>query len=281
MSGNPIDGTQEALETNRRRWNELALLHPRTAFYRLDAIRAGATSLHRLELDEVGPVDGKTLLHLQCHIGTETVSWARQGARVTGIDFADEAVRAARVLAAECGVEAQFVQSSIDDLPEQLDGTFDVVFTSWGVIGWLPDLRHWGQVVAHFLRPGGIFYMAEGHPFAWTFDDEAADLRTRYPYFGGGRPQAFEFDGSYADREEAVVNRRTYEWTWTLGDVVNSLLDAGLAIDFLHEHDRVSFQMLPVLELDQDDPDEPGRWYRMPRGLSSIPLSFSIRARKP
>ncbi|MFY9615514.1 MAG: class I SAM-dependent methyltransferase [Candidatus Dormiibacterota bacterium] len=274
----------EYLEVNKRRWNELARLHPGTAFYDLDRLRGGGSSLHRLEIDEVGPVEGRRLLHLQCHIGTETVSWARLGALVTGVDFAEAAIDEARRLAAACGVDATFVLSSIDDLPNNLDGTFDIVFTSWGVIGWLPDLGHWAEVVAHFLEPGGAFYIAEGHPVAWTFDDESsdlADLKVRYDYFPGHFPQQFESQGSYADREEAVVNRRTYEWTWTLGQVVSALAGAGLVIEFVHEHDRIPFQMLPILELDEDDPDEPGRWYRMPPGRPRIPLSFSIRARRP
>ncbi|HEV3233481.1 MAG TPA: class I SAM-dependent methyltransferase [Candidatus Dormibacteraeota bacterium] len=271
----------EYLEVNKRRWNELARLHPGTAFYDLDRLRGGGSSLHRLEVDEVGPVEGRRLLHLQCHIGTETVSWARLGALVTGVDFAEAAVDEARRLAAACAVDATFVLSAIDDLPNNLDGTFDIVFTSWGVIGWLPDLGHWAEVVAHFLEPGGVFYIAEGHPVAWTFDDESPDLAVRYDYFPGHFPQEFESQGSYADREEAVVNRRTYEWTWTLGQVVSALADAGLVIEFVHEHDRITFQMLPILELDEDDPDEPGRWYRMPPGRPRIPLSFSIRARRP
>ena len=271
----------EYLEVNRKRWNELARMHPQTAFYNLDRLRAGGSSLHRLEIDEVGPVDGKRLLHLQCHIGTETVSWARLGAEVTGVDFAEAAVEEARRLASACGVAAQFVCSTVDELAEALDQRFDVVFTSWGVIGWLPNIENWGRVVAHFLEPGGIFYVAESHPFAWTLDDEGAELTPKYDYFPGQFPQEFDSQGSYADREEAVVNRRTYEWTWTLGQVINALVEAGLEIEFLHEHDRVTFQMLSMLELDQNDPDEPGRWYRMPADKPAIPLSFSIRAHKP
>lgn len=271
----------DALEVNRRRWNELARLHPGTAFYGLDRIRAGASSLHRLEIDEVGPVDGRRLLHLRCHIGTETVSWAREGAIVTGVDFAESAIEEARRLAADCGVRATFVNSSIDDLPQHLEGVFDVVFTSWGVLGWLPDLSSWARVVAHFLAPGGVFYIAEGHPFAWTMDDRAAALTPMYGYFSAGAPTEFDSDGSYADRGHPVVNRRSLEWTWSLGEVVSSVADAGLLIEFLHEHARVPFQMLDSLVLDDEDADEPGRWYRLPEGMPTMPLSFSIRARSP
>src|SRR5262249_20693055 len=141
--------------------------------------------LDAIEQAALGDVTGKSLLHLQCHFGLDTLSWARQGARVTGVDFAEDAVREARALAGVLGLQGTFVHSDIDDLPQRLDVTFDIVFTSHGVLCWLPDLERWAHVIAHFLRPGGLFYIIEAHPFALVFDDERKDreLRPRYPYF--------------------------------------------------------------------------------------------------
>ena len=135
-------------------------------------------------------MEGKRLLHLQCHIGTETVSWARLRAEVTGVDFAEAAIDEARKLAADCDLPVRFVCSTVDDLPEALDARFDIVFTSWGVIGWLPDLEHWAGVVAHFLEPGGLFYIAESHPFAWTLDDAGDQPVLKYEYFPGRFPRS-------------------------------------------------------------------------------------------
>lgn len=268
----------EGMALNRRHWDELADLHPATDFYNfyLDRMRAGGTSLHALEIAEVGDVDGLDLMHLQCHIGTESISWARRGARVTGVDFSANALTQARRLAAELGAHVDFVESNVYDLPDNLEARFDVVFQSWGVLGWLPDLPAWGRVVAHFLRPGGLYYIAEGHPFAWTLDDEADVAAPRYPYFGGPA-MSEEADGSYADREAHIQNRETVTWPFELGGVVNALVDAGLRIEFLHEHPRVPFQMLQVLIRDETT-DE--RWWRVPKGMPDLPLSFSLRARR-
>lgn len=269
----------EYLEANRRRWNEVAAIHAASDFYNLDRLRSGGSSLHRLEIEEVGEVTGKTLLHLQCHIGTESVSWARLGARVTGVDFAEKALQEARRLATDCDVDARFVQANIYDLPETLADTFDVVFTSWGVLGWLPDIAGWARVVGRFLAPGGVFYVAEGHPFGWVFDDHSQRLEVRYPYFWGDDPIREEMVGTYADPTAEVANRVEYNWGFSLGEVVSSLIDAGLRIQFVHEFPRVPWQMLPILVLDEGG-DEPGRWYRMPPGTPALPLSFSIRAIK-
>src|SRR5512136_2825848 len=139
-------------------------IHVRSPFYDVAGFKAGKNSLKSVELAEVGDVGGKRLLHLQCHFGMDTLSWARLGARVTGVDYAPQAIDLARELAREAGLEADFICASIYDLPERLTGTFDIVFTSYGVLCWLPDLPAWGRVIAHFLRPGGIFYIADGHP---------------------------------------------------------------------------------------------------------------------
>jgi len=162
-------GMDEYLAANRALWDEWTAIHETSSFYDLEAFKAGGSRLRDYEVDEVGDVTGKSLLHLQCHFGIDTLSWARLGARVTGADFSDRAIELGRSLAAELRLDATFVRSDLYDLPSVLDGQFDVVYTSRGVLGWLPDLGRWAGVVAHFLRPGGVFYMTEIHPVAQAF----------------------------------------------------------------------------------------------------------------
>src|SRR5205823_6481205 len=161
----------EYIEANRKHWDELVSIHVKSAFYTVDSVRQGRTSLHPLEIEELGDVRGKRLLHLQCHFGLDTLSWARLGAAVTGADFSDEAIRTARELASELQIPATFVLSNLYDLPGALDGQFDVVYTSHGVLGWLPDIAGWARVAAHFVKPGGFFYVAEIHPVAQVFEN--------------------------------------------------------------------------------------------------------------
>jgi SAM-dependent methyltransferase len=168
---------------NRALWDEWTPIHVRSAFYDVEGWKSGSRAdLYPLLVDEVGDVAGKDLLHLQCHFGLDTLAWARRGARVTGIDISERGIEQARLLAAETGLEATFVVADVAELPDHLEGQFDVVFTSFGAINWLPDLPRWAEVVAHFVRPGGFFYIAEAHPFAWAFDDDdtAAELRLHY-----------------------------------------------------------------------------------------------------
>ena len=175
-----------------------------TSARRSTTSRAGSPGAGRpvpLLVSEVGDVAGKDLLHLQCHFGLDTLAWARRGARVTGADISERAIEQARVLAGETGLDGRFVVSDVVDLPDNLEGDFDVVFTSFGALNWLPDLPRWAEVVAHFVRPGGFFYIAEAHPFAWTFDDDdtATELRLRYHYWPSPDPLVFPNEGSYAD----------------------------------------------------------------------------------
>lgn len=264
------------LATNLARWEELALLHPHTATYDVAGFRAGRNALKPIELAELHDVAGRSLLHLMCHFGLDSLSWARMGAHVTGIDWSANAVAAARALAAETGIGARFVQSNVYDLPANLTGTFEIVFTSYGVLGWLPDLRRWAEVIAHFLAPGGRFYIAEAHPTAWLFDDadSATDLRVAYPYFTSAEPIRTEGEGSYADRQAPVRNRTEYGWSHGLGEIVTALIEAGLTIRFLHEHRAVPWRMFPFMH-----EREGGLWVLDDPRLD-VPLSFSLLATK-
>ena len=261
---------------NRELWDARTPIHVASDFYDVEGFKAGRSRLREIALEELGDPAGRTLLHLQCHFGLDTLSWARLGARVTGVDFSAEAIRAARELARDAGIEARFVESDVYRLPEALDERFDVVFTSYGVLPWLPDLAPWAEVVASFLRPGGTFHIVEFHPFAWVFDDEpgVSDLRAAYSYFHDREPLRFEEDGTYAD-PWAPIRKPEYVWAHPLGEVVTCLLEAGLTIELLREHPVTTYQALPFLERGDDG------WWRVPAGMPEIPLLFSLRARRP
>jgi SAM-dependent methyltransferase len=270
---------EEYTEANRRLWNAWTPYHVRSEFYDVEGFKAGRcrrrVGLDALEVALVGDVRGKTLLHLQCHFGLDSLAWARRGAIVTGVDFAETAIEAARALAAETGIAARFVHSDVYDLPSHLEGEFDVVFTSHGVLGWLPDLDPWARVVAHFLAPGGRFHVIEGHPVALLFDERRDDreLRLLYPYFGGPAPLREERQGSYAV-PDAPVHGVEHNWIHPLADVVGSLLRAGLAIEAFAEYPYAAWAILPWME-ERDD----GTW-QLPGGAGALPLMFSLSASK-
>ena len=268
-------------------WDVWARHHVTSRFYDVEGFKAGARESRRgldaLETRLVGDVAGKSLLHLQCHFGLDTLEWARRGAVVTGVDFSGEAIAAARTLAAEVGLQAAFIESDIYDLPERLQGAFDIVFASHGVLCWLPDLDRWAGVIAHFLRPDGRFCLIEGHPFPLVFDDtrEDRDLRVAFPYFASPpeaegaavEPLRCERRGSYAV-PGADFTSVMYEWVHPLSEAVGALLRAGLRLDSLEEYPYAAWAMFPWME---ERPD--GMW-EFPEGTVSLPLMFSLTASK-
>ena len=264
---------EEWREANRANWDERVPIHASGEFYDVAAFRAGQERLQPFEIAEVGDVSGKDLLHLQCHFGIDTLSWARRGARVAGLDFSAPAVETARSLASELGLDATFVQSDVYEAVEALEGrTFDVVYTGRGALNWLPDIGRWAGVVASLVREGGFLYLAEFHPFTEVFGDE--DLSVEHDYFQGDAPQVWDEPGTYADFEAETSNNLTYEWNHPLGEVVSAVIDAGLTVELLHEHDYTMFPRWPFLEKSGFDT------YRPPEGTPKIPLMYSLRARK-
>ncbi len=263
-------------DANRTLWDARVSAHEKSTFYDNEAFKQGAPALKPLELHELGDVRGKSLLHLQCHFGQDSLDWARRGAKVTGVDFSGEAIRTAKTLATEMELDATFVESDVLALPDHLTGRFDIVFTSYGVVMWLPDIRRWGEVIHHFLKPGGTFYIVEFHPISWIFDEESEALEVKYPYFNSGEPLALPSTGSYADPDGTTGTFTEYSWCQSLADIVNSLIDAGLQLEYVHEFPYTSYPQFPHL-MDM----QPDGTFRLKDGDGSVPLMFSIRAKKP
>ena len=266
---------EKEMTVNRRWWDGVTPVHFRSRSYDVDGFRRGASSLLPMEVSELGDVSGKSLLHLQCHFGLDTLSWARRGAIVTGIDFSQEAISTARGLSDHLGVPGRFIESNLYSLPDVLDEKFDIVYTGYGAICWLPDLKRWAEIIARFLRPGGIFYIVEGHPMTNLINDEIADrVDLTGRYFNHG-PVRYESPNTYTDSEEPLRERVTYAWEHPLSDVVNSVISAALRIERLNESRLGFFKAHPLTRRRED-----GHW-EFPDGISDMPLTFSLLARSP
>ena len=263
------------LKANQNLWDQWTLEHERSSFYDLAGFREGKDRLRSIELSELGDVAGKSLLHLQCHFGLDTLAWARRGAVVTGVDLSEKSIALARSLSQELNIPSQFYCADIYKLPDMLSGEFDIVYTSYGVLHWLRDLGHWGEIISYYLKPGGTFYIVEDHPFFRTFTkNEAAELRVANPYFFSPTPEQVEMTGSYAtDNQGETVS--FYIWNHSLGEILNSLIEAGLSIEFLHEYPYAARAKFPFM---QQGPDG---WWRLPAGYIPIPFLFSLKALKP
>jgi SAM-dependent methyltransferase len=271
-------------ETNRRVWDERTAVHLASGGYDLAPLRSGRGTLGELierEFTEVaGNIEGKRIIHLQCHFGLDSLTLAQRGAEVVAIDFSPEAVRAGRRLAEEVRLadRVRFVECNLYDAPIVVGeaGAFDFVFVTWGAIYWLPSIEGWARVVAHFLSPGGRLYLAEGHPCALVFDDLAAGQEGRpgwyAPYLEAG-PIEHEEYVDYANSEAKLAHTRSFTWMHSLGATVSALTGAGLNLRFLREHDAVPWQMFRCLKA---HPDGMYRWPDRPW----LPLAFSLAAEK-
>lgn len=267
------DLAAEWRELNRAHWDERVPIHLDGGFYDVAGFRSRRDVLRAFEVAEVGDVTGRRLVHLQCHFGLDTLSWAGRGATTVGLDFSVPAVEAARALAAEIGMDSRFVAADVYDAVEALDGeTFDIVYTGLGALCWLPDLTRWAQVVARLLSPGGFLYLAEFHPFADILDDD--DGRTvTHDYFDAG-PHVWTDAGSYADPSAATSRNTTVQHNHQLGTVISAIAAAGLRIDLLREHDLTLFPRFAALVRESDG-------FRLPAGRPRVPLIYSLRASRP
>lgn len=264
-------------ELNRANWDERVAVHLGPGGYDLAALRTGRDRLNAIEEAELGSVAGLRVLHLQCHFGRDSLILAGRGAEITGLDFSAPAIVAARALAQQMNLPARFVHADLYDAPTAVPepAAFDMVVTTWGTITWLPDLARWAEIIAHFLRPGGSLYFADAHPAAQVFDDMAGtDDMGRpgwfAPYFGGA-PLAIDDPNDYMDVAARLTNARQVNWLHPLGSILGALGDAGLRLDWLHEHPRATWRMFRCLVPDAEGcwtwPDHP--W---------LPLSLSLRA---
>jgi SAM-dependent methyltransferase len=259
---------------NRANWDDRVPVHLASELYDLAGFRAGRDSLRPFELAEAGDVSGKRLVHLQCHIGLDVLSWARHGALASGLDFSAPAIGAARSLAAELDIPASFVVSDVYNAVTALAGQwFDVVYTSIGSLVWLPDIPRWAQTAAALLAPGGFLYLVEGHPFAQILDDTDGAV-VIYDYFDDG-PQVTDYPWSYTDGSSPLEHPRNVQFQHTVGQIVTAIAGAGLRIEFLHEHDFDDFPRFESLQRQTD------RTYRLPPGRPRIPMLLSLRASRP
>ncbi|WP_374653031.1 class I SAM-dependent methyltransferase [Dongia sp.] len=276
---------QESFTVNKARWDEVVAIHVASADYQVQPFLAGQDTLLPIEAREIGDIRGKSLIHLQCHFGLDTLNLARRGAHVTGLDFSPQAIAAARALAARAGLEARFVEGNLYDAPSLIAERFDLAYVTWGAINWLPDIKGWAKVVAKMLKPSGELYLLEAHPFAFALDqvppggavgvrDAGAPLCPTFPYFGAGVPIIFDSDTTYTGDDTKVENTRTHEFLHPMSDILGGLIEAGLTLTSYNEHDSIAWAMWPLLVEGAD------RMYRMPEGHTNLPLSFSLKARK-
>ncbi len=259
----------ELLKNNRSLWNSWTKINAKSTFYDLEGFKSNKNSLKNIEIKEMGSVHGKTLLHLQCHFGLDTLSWANKGAKVTGVDFSDEGIKLAKELSDQLNIPAHFICSDIFELPMLLEQKFDIVYTSYGVLTWLHNLNTWGKTIAHFLKPGGTFYIIEFHPFINMLNSEWTEFSE--PYFYKGNSICSVESGSYADTNEKFIHS-AYEWPHSMSEIICSLRQAGLLIEYLNEFPYSSFNCFPNLV--EYGPDQ----YVLKDKQDSLPLMFSIKA---
>ncbi len=255
---------------NKKWWNNATPVHAASKFYNLASFKKGGTSLESTEITELGNVRRKTLLHLLCHFGMDTLSWGRRGAITTGVDISDSSIRLAKKLSRQTRVPATFICSDIYNLPKVLDKKFDIVFASYGVFCWISNIKRFAKIVNHFLNDGGSFYIIELHPFTNILSH---DFKISYKYFEKG-PDVDDADGTYADWN-ANVKGPTYIWNHTLGDIINAFISEGLRIDFVHEFPFTMYDQFPGFM----KKNKKGQ-YVLKNKKIQIPLLFSLKATK-
>ena len=276
-----ISGVEDYAAVNRASWDERVPAHANSPEYNLDKFIADPAFIGevvRFDLPRLGDISGLRGVHLQCHIGTDTIGLARLGASMTGVDFSVPAIRQARSLAEQTGADATFVVSELYEAAEVVGhGAFDFVFTGIGALCWLPDIRRWASVVASLLKPGGRLFIREGHPVMWAAQDGRDDdlVVLEYSYFERPEPLVVDEGGTYVTTDAVFEHNLTYEWNHGLGEIVTALLDVGMAITALTEHESVPWEALPGLMELADD----GEW-RLKERRWRLPLTYTLQAVK-
>lgn len=265
-----MDKTADYLSINKQTWNEKTDINFRSAFYDVEAFLKGQSSLNSIELALLEDIKGKTILHLQCHFGQDSISLARLGAIVTGVDLSDKAIDQAIALSKTTGTAAKFICCDVYDLPHQLSEQFDIVFTSYGTIGWLPDLDKWAKIISSSLKPGGKFIFVEFHPVVWMFNDDFTAIG--YDYFNTGAIVETE-SGTYADRN-AAIKSETVSWNHSISEVLTALISNGLVLSSFQEFDYSPYSCFNgTIEV------EPNK-FRISRLKYTIPMVYSLLAIK-
>ena len=262
---------KDYVDINRKSWNSRVDTHYDSDFYDVKSFIAGETSLNSIELDLLNDIQDKSVLHLQCHFGQDTISLARMGAQATGIDLSDKAIDKAIGLAQETSSDCRFICCDVYDLPNHLEETFDIVFVSYGTIGWLPDIDRWADVIAHYLKPGGQLVFVEFHPVVWMFDDYFKTVA--YRYFNSGPIHETE-EGTYADKQ-SKTQQEFVMWNHGLAEVMTSLINKGLTIKSFQEYDYSPYDCFrETMET------EPGKYQIATMG-DKLPMVYSVVAEKP
>lgn len=265
------------LAANRQNWDERVGIHRRdaTGFYAVEKVLAGEDCLNAIEAKEIGHIAGLRIAHLQCHFGLDSVCLAGRGASVVGLDFSPKAIAEARKLAGKLGRDATFVEGNVYEAHKLLGGEFDMVYVTWGAINWLPDLRPWADAVAALLKPGGSLYLAESHPAILCFEWIDGRIIPHYDWrTPADQPTVSDLPYTYNGAADRLSNTRTYEWIHPLSDIIGSLLEAGLAIEWYHEHAALTWPLFPNMIKSADG------LYRLPSGHPQLSLSFSLKAAK-
>lgn len=258
------------LDINRNSWNSKVETHLKSDFYFVDEFIKGRTSLNSIELELLGDIKDKEILHLQCHFGQDSISLSRLGAKVTGVDLSEKAIDAAKDLAKKCGTDTQFLVSDVYELPENLNQKFDIVYTSYGTIGWLPDLEKWAKVINHFLKPGGKLVFVEFHPYVWMYDDDFTHIK--YHYFNE-KPIVESEEGTYAD-QSADITQDYVMWNHPLSDVLQNLLKVDLQLESFQE-----YNWSPYACFRHNEEFEKGK-FRIPQFGDKAPHVYSLVAAK-
>ena len=262
---------EEYFIANQKLWDQKTHAHVDSDFYNMEAFLAGESSLRKIELAELPDLKGSSVLHSQCHFGQDTISLQRMGAQCTGIDFSEEAIKKARDLNSQLGLDTRFVSTNVYDIDKHLSEQFDLVFTSYGVLGWLPDLDRWAKQMVARIKPSGLFYMAEFHPTMYMYDWETYKLD--YPYFHEEVPTMEVESGTYADKQ-ANISMKEYFWQHHLSDILTALLDNGLEILSFQEYD---FSPYPIFGKEIKRAEQE---YLFQKNGINLPLVFSIKAQK-
>ena len=273
------------IQTNRANWDERVDIHLRDdeGFYRVEAFLNGEDVRPDIDRKEMHEFSGIDVLHLQCHFGLDTLSVARQAKSVVGVDFSPKAIAAACDLAKRVGLadRAEFVLSDLYATPMQVNRQFDLVFSTWGTTTWLPDIWRWGEVFAGFVKPGGRAYFADLHPTIAILDEAGGSLVPRFSWrTPSDQPEVFEEDITYTGVHSKLENKKTVEWTHPVSDHLNALLNQGLQLEYLHEHEVIPWKLFQCLE-GVSNRASGAVYYRMPKGSVQIPLSFSMMLSRP